>query len=162
MTRNLIVWIFRTFKTRNHSAMTTLYKVLVIPVLEYCSVLWGPTSPGLIQMLEAIQWSFLRKFAYGSDYWVCIQNMKIYSLERRRERYCIIYVWKILEGLLPNINGKVKVTQSDRRGRHCSIPSINNTGKLDTIYRSIQSNAEAHPGCDKHSHRKNCLTPTLR
>ena len=100
MTRNLIVWIFRTFKTRNHSAMTTLYKVLVIPVLEYCSVLWCPTSPGLIQMLEAIQWSSLRKFANGSDYWDCLQNMKIYSLERRRERYRIIYVWKILEGLV--------------------------------------------------------------
>ena len=134
--RNLIAWIFRTFKTRNHSAMTTLYKVLIIPVLEYCSVLWCPTSPGLIQMLEAIQWSFLRKFANGNDYWDCLLNMKIYSLERRRERYRIIYVWKILEGLVPNINDKVKATQSNRRGRHCSIPSINNTGKLDTIYRS--------------------------
>ena len=87
-------------------------------------------------MLEAIQWSFLQKFANGSNYWDCLQNMKIYSLEMRHERYHIIYVWKILEGLVPNINGKVKATQSDRRGRHCSIPSINNTGKLDTIYRS--------------------------
>ena len=43
--RNLIAWIFRTFKTRNHSAMTTLYKVLVVPVFEYCSVLCCPTSP---------------------------------------------------------------------------------------------------------------------
>ena len=120
----------------NHSAMTTLYKVLVVPVFEYCSVLCCPTSPELIQMLELIQWSFLRKFANRSDYWDCLQNMKIYSLEKWRERYRIIYVCKILKGLVPNINGKVKATQSDRRGRCCSIPSINNTGKLDTFYRS--------------------------
>ena len=134
--KNLIAWIFRAFKTRKYNAMITLYKVLILPVLEYCSVLWCPTGHGQIQLLETIQWSFLRKFANGSDYWDCLQNMKIYSLERRRERYRIIYIWKILEEMVPNINNKVKAVPSDRRGRHCSISSINNTGKLDTIYRS--------------------------
>ena len=125
-------------------------------------------------MLEAIQWSFLRKFANGNDYWDCLLNMKIYSLERRRERYRIIYVWKILEGLVPNINDKVKATQSNRRGRHCSIPSINNTGKLDTIYRSSVAvhGAKLFNAMPKHiqtmrqtfpsKNLKNCLTPTLR
>ena len=30
--------------------------------------------------------------------------LKLYSLQRRRERYIIIYVWKILEGLVPNLS----------------------------------------------------------
>ena len=59
--KNLTSWIFRAFSTRNFNAMITLYKALVIPVLEYCSVLWCPTSPGLIQRLEEIQWSFRGK-----------------------------------------------------------------------------------------------------
>ena len=31
-------------------------------------------------------------------------SLKLYSLQRRRERYCIIYVWKIIEGLVPNFS----------------------------------------------------------
>ena len=30
--------------------------------------------------------------------------LKLYSLQRIRERYIIIYVWKILEGLAPNLS----------------------------------------------------------
>ena len=39
--RNLISWILRTFKSRDFVTMITLYKSLVIPILEYCSVLFG-------------------------------------------------------------------------------------------------------------------------
>ena len=87
--KNLASWIFRAFSTRNFKAMLTLYKALVIPILEYCSVLWCPTTPGLIQRLEEIQWSFLRKIAGSNadNYWMCLEKLKIYSLERRRERY---------------------------------------------------------------------------
>ena len=38
------------------------------------------------------------------NYWQTLHELKIYSLERRHERYGIIYMWKILEGLVPNIN----------------------------------------------------------
>ena len=50
----------------------------------------------------------------------------MYSLERRRERYAIIYVWKILEGLVPNFDGLLKVhsTLHVRRGRLCIIPPL--------------------------------------
>ena len=30
--------------------------------------------------------------------------LKLYSLQRRRDRYTIIYVWKILESIVPNLN----------------------------------------------------------
>ena len=116
----------------------TLYKSLVIPVLEYCSVLWCPTSTGLVQKLESIQWSFLRKIkgSCKKDYWECLKNMNIYSLERRRERYRIIYVWKVLENLVPNINGKIKENQTVRRGRHCTTPTVTGSGRVANILRS--------------------------
>ena len=136
--KNLTSWIFRAFSTRNFNAMITLYKALVIPVLEYCSVLWCPTSPGLIQRLEEIQWSFLRKIAGSNigNYWTCLEKLKIYSLERRRERYRIIYIWKVLENIVPNINGKIKAVSSERRGRLCTVPTVKGNGKIANIYRS--------------------------
>ena len=55
----------------------------------------------------------------------------MYSQQRRRERYRIIYVWKLLEGLVPEIssggNGGMKKLHSDRIGRICYIPLIPRT-----------------------------------
>ena len=36
------------------------------------------------------------------DYWTRLKELKIFSLERRRERYMIIYIYKIIIGLCPN------------------------------------------------------------
>ena len=35
------------------------------------------------------------------DYSDRLVYLKLHSLQRRCERYCIIYVWKIIEGLVP-------------------------------------------------------------
>ena len=97
--RNMVAWILRTFNTRQPDHMLLLYKTLVRPILEYCSVLWSPLDIGSIRTLEEIQRSFVRKIHYDvdSDYWKRLEDLKLYSLERRRERYQIIYVWKTLE-----------------------------------------------------------------
>ena len=47
----------------------------------------------------------------------------MYSLERRRERYRIMYTWKILEGWLPNLTDPITTKYSERVGRLCIIPS---------------------------------------
>ena len=50
------------------------------------------------------------------------------SQERRMERYRIIYVWKILEGLVPNCG--VESTQDNTRlGRKVIIPSLSRNGR---------------------------------
>ena len=36
------------------------------------------------------------------DYWERLKALGIYSLQRRRERYKILYIWKITNGLVPN------------------------------------------------------------
>ena len=40
--RNMMSWILRTFRTREAHLMLTLFKMLILPILEYCSVLWSP------------------------------------------------------------------------------------------------------------------------
>ena len=48
----------------------------------------------------------------------------MYSIQRRFERYRIIYIWKILERIVPNYG--VSQYQSPRHGRLCKIPKLNN------------------------------------
>ena len=55
-------------------------------------------------MVEKFQRSFTR-FISGMkslSYPEILTALKLYSLQRKRVRYIIIYVWEILEGLVPN------------------------------------------------------------
>ena len=100
-------WIRRTFFTRNPVVMLTLLKQLIYPTMEYNSVLWSPVDNELIDLLESVQYNFLRcikstKRKDNMDYIDLLNLYKLYSLQRRRERYCIIYTWKIIHNLYPN------------------------------------------------------------
>ena len=131
--RNMCSWILRTFESRTPELMLTLWKALVMPILDYCSQLWSPSRVGEIQQIEDIQKSFTRKIRYGTkdDYWKRLQKYNLYSLERRRERYRIIYVWKILEELVPNLTDRSQVVakHSPRFGRMCVIPTVSTSSK---------------------------------
>ena len=59
-------------------------------------------------------------------------SLKLYLLQRRRERYCIIYVWKIIEGLIPNFSKPIVCSYSERRGRSCIISHVN-LGRLGSL-----------------------------
>ena len=37
------------------------------------------------------------------SYWDRFQSLHLYSLERRRDRYFIVYVWKMINDYAPNI-----------------------------------------------------------
>ena len=54
-------------------------------------------------------------------------------LQRRLERYRIIYTWKVLEGIVPNCGIEVK-NKIGRNGRMCKIPSISTKSR-----KSVQS-----------------------
>ena len=49
--KNLSSWILRTFKTRKEEPMILLWKTLMLPTIEYCSVLWSPIKVFQIQKL---------------------------------------------------------------------------------------------------------------
>ena len=51
----------------------------------------------------------------GLDYWQRLSSLSLYSQERRRERYQIIFLWKVAQGLVKGYNATF--TQNDRRGR---------------------------------------------
>ena len=123
----------RTFRTREKQPMLTLWKQLILCDHDYCSQLWSPTKTGEIQDLELLQKAFVRKI-YGMQtlsYWEQLLELKMYSMERRRERYMAIYTWRILEGHVPNIETTPVTYQHHvRRGRLCHIPKVSNTAHL--------------------------------
>ena len=125
--KSKVAWILRTFKSRAQLPMLTLWKTQVLCHLDYCSQLWSPNRTGSIQALELLQKSFFNKIngMYNLTYWDQLFELRSYSLERRRERYRIIYTWRIIEEQTPNFDCTPVISyRNPRRGRLCKIPSI--------------------------------------
>ena len=142
-------WALRVFRTRQQTPMMTLFRSLVRPHLEYCCQLWSPVKLGLIRRLEGVQRSYTARIAglQNRNYWERLVLLKLQSLERRRERYQVIYIYKIISGHVPNfVNArfKINITVSERRGRSCMIPSLNTTASLR--YQTIADHSFAVRG----------------
>ena len=86
--------------------------------------------------------------------------MNLHSLERRRERYFLIYIWKILEGHVPNISvapsAGVISKQHPRLGRMCVVPKVRHQAP-----QSIQTIKDASLAV-KGSQLFNCLPVRIR
>ena len=122
----MAAWALSAFRDRSQTVMLTLYKSLVRSKLEYCCPVWNPTKIGDIQKLETVQRFFTRKISgcKDLDYWDRLKKLKMLSLQRRRERYCIVHIWKILNEQAPNDLGIGFVTHQ-RLGIKADIPPIN-------------------------------------
>lgn len=116
--QNQAGWIMQTFRSREKVSMLTLYKSLVRPLLEYCCQLWCPWKVGERQTLEVVQRLFTNKIIAVTclDYWERLKILKLFSLERRRERYAILYIYKILMGQTVN-NLNIRSQNHQRLGR---------------------------------------------
>ena len=81
--------------------MLTLFKSLVLSRLDYGSQLWSPFKAKDIRLLESVQRAFTKHIQgmHTYSYADRLSMLKLYSLQRRRDRYTIIYVWKILESI---------------------------------------------------------------
>ena len=102
--RQKIGWVLRSVHSRKTLLMKTLFKTLVVPYIDYCSQLWMPIKPVEILKVEKLQKDFLNRIPElrGENYWQKLKSLKMISLQRRQERFRIIYIWKILEGQAPN------------------------------------------------------------
>ena len=126
--RVMVGWVLRTFSTRAKEPMLIIWNSQVRPVLDYCSPLWspGPWNYKEIDLIERTQRVFTRRIEGMEelDYGQRLKALNLYSIQRRHERYKVIYVYKIKEGLVQNIsedNG-LKFTYHGRHGCRCEIP----------------------------------------
>ena len=138
--RKIAAWVLGAFRDRSAVTMITLYKSLVRSKLEYCCPLWNPTKIGDIQLIENVQKQFTRKVKgmCDFDYWERLEKLKLLSLQRRRERYSIIHVWKMLNDKAPNNIG-LKTYNSSRLGIKITIPKFNHQAQksYSTAYDPI-------------------------
>ena len=132
-------WVLSVFQSRDVKPMLTLFKSLIRSIVEYCSVLWCPSRVHLISKLESVQRRFTSKISSVShlDYWQRLSHLNLMSLQRRRERFQIMYMWKLLNGKVPNDCG-ITWRDSARRGKIACIPSLPSTvAKINTAYDSF-------------------------
>ena len=116
----MVGWGLRTFRGRSSYLLLTLFKSLVQPHLDYCSQLWSPTSQESIKKIEQVQKSLVSRInesrLQNLNYWEKLMTLRLYSQERRRDRYMIIFIWKISQGLVSGYD--IPFTpRTDRTGR---------------------------------------------
>ena len=137
--RKIASWVLSVFADRGAETMLTLYKSMIRSRLEYCCPLWNPLRIGDIQQIEGVQRTFTSKIkgCENLDYHKRLKHLGLFSLQRRRERYIIIHVWKILNGLTPNDLG-LSFSDSKRQGIKANIPALprNCKDSAKTLYDS--------------------------
>ena len=123
--RQKIGWIMRTFYTRITQHLKHLWKTLVQCHIDYCSQLYMPGQSHGMVTIEKLFYNFSKSIpeVRNDDYWTRLVKLKMLSQERRMERYLIIYMWKILEGLAPNC-GVEETVLNERLGRKVKIPHL--------------------------------------
>lgn len=123
--RKLTGWALRTFRSRNKVVMLTIWKSLIQSILDYCSQLWSPYSAADIGKLEDVQRSFTSRIdgMTGLNYWQRLKALNLYSQERRRDRYAIIFIWKVAMGQVDGYNLDF-TPKTDRRGRECRVKPV--------------------------------------
>ena len=126
MGRKFLGWILRSFTTRSAEVIIFLYKSYVLPRLEYASILWSPYQQKYIARIEAIQRKITCKIdeLQNFNYHQRLQKLKLYSLQRRRERFAAIYMFKLSSGLVPN-NLNLNFYRTRRGELKCHAPRLN-------------------------------------
>ena len=104
--------------------MMTLYKTYVRSQLEYCSALWHPQCIEGLGVVEGVQRAFTSKISGLShmDYWERLRALCLMSLQRRRERFIVIMMWKFFHDLVPN-DLNIRFQDSGRNGIKAVLPS---------------------------------------
>lgn len=105
---SLLGFIFRVTKDfRSPATLVILYKSLIRPVLEYCSVIWSPYQSGHVDMLDQIQRRFVRILGMKAGYRFLDVPMAgleaLYDLQPlpdRRTANDLIFLYKIVNGII--------------------------------------------------------------
>ena len=136
----MVGWCLRTFRGRGSFLLMTLFKSLVQPHLDYCNQIWAPTKQEDINKIEQVQRELVSRIRdsslVGLDYWNKLAKLKLYSQERRRERYQIIFIWKISQGLVSGYSLDFTPC-SGRTGRKAIPKSISN--KAPALVRNARA-----------------------
>jgi len=93
--------LFRGFASCNPELLVKAYKVYVLPLLEYCTVIWSPWQIGLINAVENVQRYFTRRLFWPVErpYYERLAILDLELLEIRRLKLDLYYCFKIFNNL---------------------------------------------------------------
>ena len=143
-------WIMRTFFSRDPEFMRHMFNTLVQPHIDYCSQLWAPPEGLQMQKIENVLRNYTSRIPRlkSLNYWERLKTLRMNSMQRRLDRYKIIYTWKILEDLVPNCG--VEVNENERKDRICKVPRHKSKVQSIKTIREIVSKFQ-DPECSMNS-----------
>jgi hypothetical protein len=92
----------RAFVCSDALVLISAFKSYILPILEYCSPVWSPSSVADILKLESVQRSFTKYLPSFSNlsYLERLNKAGLMSLERRRLNADLILLYKIIHKLI--------------------------------------------------------------
>ena len=123
-------WIYRSFMRNDIPFMKKLWKTYIQGLIDFGSQVWCPVIISQISQVENVlrHYTDRIKGLENYNYWERLKILKIYSQQRRFERYIINYIWKIKIGMVPNYG--INFDTSSRRGTIVKIPNLSSEVKL--------------------------------
>ncbi|GMR50605.1 hypothetical protein PMAYCL1PPCAC_20800, partial [Pristionchus mayeri] len=95
--------MFKCFYSTDHCLYNRAFVTFVRPLLEYCSVVWSPTTVTLANSIESVQRNFTRRlFARCNIPYTCypqrISLLSLQTLEHRRFLSDLLFLHKSIQG----------------------------------------------------------------
>ena len=125
--------INRTIQNKTQEVMVCLYKALVRPHLEYCTVAWSPSYVKDRALLERVQHRFTRmvwgceKIAYEDR----LAKLGLWTLQERRNRADMVEVFRMYHGLSRLPFGRFFELCPSRRTRGHSLKLVKHRVRTD-------------------------------
>ena len=136
--------IIRSFSSSNIIVYTNLFKTYIRPILEYNTVVWSPHLVSDIQRVEKVQRRFTKMVCQKtntkfSSYQDRLNIMNLDTLEIRRVRFDLMFMYKIL-------NNIVDVDQND-------LFKINRAAKIYNLRsHNLQVQQDKYSGSNIREH----------
>ena len=114
--------IYRTVTHKSIQTVVPLYKALVRPHLDYCSLVWSPYLKKDILSIEKVQRRVTKMIPSISalTYEERLKRTGLISLENRRLRADLLEVFKILKGFV-KVDPATHFSMTDRRSRGLTL-----------------------------------------
>lgn len=144
--------IFKGFPKRHTSVYLFLYKVYILPSIDYCSEIYFPRSVGLIDRLENIQRRFTKRLFSKScklSYLERCKTLKLFPLELRSIIISLRTMYKLTTNTLivPSPIYTVSLNPYNFASKRLRIDSVNTelrrsffSHRMATIWNSLPLN----------------------